>query len=328
MTGNEVYENEYKKRLKALFNNNPDRKYLVGFSNFISDKSYATIYMYTEYVNVFMNYADKEPKDLGLDDYTGYLAEIKSKTASYQIVVYNALKEFSQYLKGTGVNTSDPMQYKKKPKFKEGIKTKEKRKNSFLEKKEIRQYINEVKKGVGSGRAKARQVKWYLRDICIISLLLNTGMRCGALWKLDIDNIDLDNKKLVTIDKGEKTQEYVLSDKMVKCLKQWLEDRSNKLEGHNETALFISNRLTRMTLLSIRNIVNKYGINIEGKYITPHKLRATAITSVYEATNDVYIAQQFAGHADISTTAKIYIRGKEDGARQTGAEIMSKIANV
>lgn len=51
------------------------------------------------------------------------LASLKKCTSSYQITMYTALKEFSNYLKAAKINMDDPMQYKKRPKFKESKET-------------------------------------------------------------------------------------------------------------------------------------------------------------------------------------------------------------
>lgn len=328
MNGNEVFDNEYIHRAQVVIDKNPDKPYLLGFRNFITEKSYSTIWAYVNHVAYFMNKVNKDPKDLVLDDYLGHLAEIKNKSASYQVVTYTALKTFSEYLKAANINLNDYMQYKKRPKYKEGIETKKKREIGFLEHDEITQYINQVHEGIGNKTAKTKQSHWMDRDLCMIMILLNTGMRCNALWKLDIDNIDFENKKLITIDKGEKFQEYMLSDEVINVLNRWLKLRKTLILNDSEKALFISNRRTRITQLAIRNIIKKYAGNIKGKYITPHKLRATAITSVYEATGDLYVAQQFAGHSSPSITANTYIRGKKSKARQVGADIMRRLTTV
>ena len=331
MSGNELFDEKYIAKIQYVIDKNKDKPYLVGFKNFIADKSYSTIYAYLSHICKFMKTVEKEPEDLVLDDFTMYIADQKRRTSSYQIVVYTALKFFSEYLKAAKINMDDYMQYKKRPANKEGLETKKKREQGFLEKDEIQEYLKQIHEGVGGKKARVRQENWYERDMCIIMMFLNTGMRCSALWKLDVDNIDLKNKKLVTIDKGDKVQEYPLSDDLVRVIEGWLALRMYKLNEVNkidETALFISNRFQRMGQISISRVVTKYSVNIKGKHITPHKLRATAITSVYEATGDLYVAQQFAGHANPTITANTYIRGKKDIARKTGSDIMSGLTKL
>lgn len=326
MDGNEVFDNKYISKLNAVYDANKDKPYLVGFADFISEKSYSTIYTYTGRVAKFMSIINKQPSELTLDDYTSFLAREKNKTASYQIVMYTALREFSRYLCATHINTLDPMQYKKRPKFKESNKTKEKRENGYLAGEQLDDYLDNVEHGIYGMKFTNRN--WVLRDYFVVMLFLNTGMRCAALWKLNVDNIDVNNKVLRTIDKGEKVQVYPLSDKMIGITKAWLEDRDRKLNGKNEDALVISKYLTRMSQGCIADIVTKYAVDIKGKHITPHKLRATAITAVYEKSgNNIYVAQQFAGHSSPAIT-ELYVRGQKNKARELGADIMSKLTDV
>ena len=63
---------------------------------------------------------------------------------------------------------------------------------------------------------------------------------------------------------------------------------------------------------------------IEGKNITPHKLRATYGTQLYNKTGDLYMVQECMGHSS-PTTTELYIRGKKNKNAQAAAEIMTKI---
>lgn len=123
MDGNTAFENEYERKLNVILNKNPDKKYLRSFANHISEKASTTIHAYVSNVAMFMNRTNKAPEDLTLEDYDEMLASIKKCTSSYQITMYTSLKEFSHYLKAAKLNDDDPMQYKKRPKFKESKET-------------------------------------------------------------------------------------------------------------------------------------------------------------------------------------------------------------
>ena len=103
-----------------------------------------------------------------------------------------------------------------------------------------------------------------------------------------------------------------------------MDDRIKFLRDENELALFISNRGTRMDQRSIDRVVSKYAQDIEGKHITPHKLRATYGTQLYASTNDLYFVQSCMGHSNPKTT-ELYIRGQKDSSRKTASDIMSKL---
>lgn len=325
MNGNEEYELKCKRLIDGVIQNNPDKTYLKGFFNYMGSRlSYATRYNYLKHIVNFMNYNNKDVKDLDLDDYTDYLSSMNNKTTTHQINVYSGLKKFATYLKASQKTTINPMDYVHRPKFIERPETISKREKGFLEKKEIKQYLNTVQSGIGTHRAIARQKQWKERDLAIVSILLITGMRCSALYKLNIDDINFVNKSLVTVDKGRLAQEHSLTDEVLENIKEWIEKRKQILDGKKEDALFISNQKCRMDQSSISRVVKKYSSSIKGKNITPHKLRATYGTQLYDKTKDLYFVQECMGHSSPQVTEK-YIRGRKNEDRTIAANIMSQL---
>ena len=325
MTGKEIYEDKFKQKTETIIKDNPDKPYLKGFFNFMGNSlSCSTKFNYIYFVVTFMNSNGKKVEELDFDDYTEFLSNISNATSSYQIGVYSGLKKFATYLVASRKTEYNPMNHIARPKFKEKEETIAKREKGYLEKKEIKRYLSTVKAGVGSDRAKAKQEPWKERDLLIVLLFLNTGMRCSALYKLDVESISLEDKVLVVNDKGDKIRQYVLSDELVKHVKEWLLTREVLLGDKSERALFISNERTRMCQRSISRVVSKYAANIKGKNISPHKLRATYGTQLLEETRDIYFVQQCMGHSNPSTT-ELYIRGQNNGNETKASDIMSKI---
>lgn len=323
MNGNDIYDDNYRKKILNLIRENKDKPYLSGFAAFIN-KSSSTVFNYLSYTIAFINSVGKRVEDLILDDYTGYLYMMNDKSSSYKIVVYSSLKKFSLYLKASHRNEDDPMQYVERPKFVESEETKQKREIGYLNTKEIHKYINNIDSGVGTHRSRMRQEEWKTRDKAMILILLSTGMRCSALYKLNVNSIDFENATLTTIDKGSKYRKFELSDELLETIRSWLIDREILLEGKEEDALFISNRRSRMDQSSISDVVNKYAENICGKHITPHKLRATYGTQLYSKTGNLYMVQECMGHSNPKTT-ELYIRGQKSETAKTAADIMTKI---
>ena len=325
MTGKEIYEDKFKQRTDDIIKSNLDKPYLKGFYNYMGNSlSCSTKYNYIYYIVTFMNSNGKKVEDIDFDDYTEYLSNISNATASYQIGVYSGLKKFATYLVASRKTDYNPMELIARPKFKEKEETIKKREKGYLKKKEIKKYLSSVKSGVGSERAKAKQSQWKERDLLIILLFLNTGMRCSALYKLDVNSIDLESRTLIVTDKGDKIKQFVLSDELIEYVKAWLENREKLLNGKSENALFISNELTRMCQRSISRVVSKYAANIKGKKISPHKLRATFATQLLEETRDIYFVQQCMGHSSPSTT-ELYVRGQNNDNEAKASEIMSRI---
>lgn len=326
MNGEKEYKDKIVSRIQSILSANPEKDYLSGFYYFIHKASSSTAYNYVNCILRYMETTQKNVEDLTLDDYTKYLIAMKDMTSSYQITVYSALKKFSTYLYASGKNMLNPMQYVDRPTFEERPDKEEKRNKGFLDKNEIQEYISAVENGVGSFRAMAKQEAWKERDLAIVLIFLTTGMRCSALFKLDVDSIDFKTKTLITRDKGGKILKHALSNDVIIKINEWLEKRMKLLCGKEEDALFISNQRTRMDQSSIARVVKKYAANIDGKEITPHKLRATYGTQVYAATGDLYLTQKAMGHSNPKTT-EIYIRGQEEKNRETAAAIMSSLIN-
>lgn len=328
MKGTEEYKLKYKNKIEEVIKNNPDKPYLRGFYNFMGNKlSISTRHSYMYYVVTFVNFCNKKVEDLELDDYTNFLSQIEERTSSYQISVYSGLKKFAKYLLASRKVSDNPMEHIDRPKFIEEDTTIAKREIGYLDKREIKKYLSVAKSGTGSFRAKARQENWRERDLLIILLLLSTGMRCSALYKLDLDSIDFENQVLTSNEKGDKVRTYDLSDELIDNINKWLEKRKEILGEIQENALFISNQRNRMDQKSISRVVKKYSSDITNKNITPHKLRATYGTQLLKETNNIYFVQECMGHSNPKTT-ELYIRGEKNGNSKKASDIMSKIIGV
>lgn len=321
MNGVQQYENTIEKRINNIIIAYPS---LEGFSNYIHTKgALTTNYSYLLHITRFLNKYDKDFNQITFDDYISYLASLRQTTNGYQRCAYFALKRFSEYLVYSRKTSIDYMKDIVAPKNTESIETKEKREIGFLTKEEVDDIFENIKCGVGNDRAIAKQKEWKERDLAIMYLFLSTGIRCSAMYKLDINNIDWDDGTLIVIDKGSKVHKYVLSPKVMTALRIWMIRRNELLKGKEESALFISYRKTRLGNLGIAKIVEKYAYDIKGKHITPHKLRATFGTQLYNETRDIKFVQDQMGHSNPKTT-ELYIRGNRDADRQKAADIMSK----
>lgn len=323
MKGSQEREREIINRIDNMINNNSDIPCLKGYRYFIrSGRASSSVYQYLVTVKNFMRFVSKDPKDLSIDDYTSYLGSIETKTSSYQITAYTALKKFSLYLNANKINEENPFQYLDRPKPVESLETQTKREKGFLTKKEIKKVKENIMHGVGDYKAIIRQEKTRERDLAIVMTLLSTGMRVSALIKLDIDNLYADDRSLKVVDKGGKTMVYPLADEAWDAMENWLKRREEMLHGMSEDALFLSSRSNkRLKRDGIVKMLDKYTYNIEGKHITPHKLRATYGTQLYNATKDIYFVQKCMNHSNPKTT-ELYVRGQ---GKET--EEASKIMN-
>lgn len=315
---NTVHEDRWKAKLNSVIEQYPNY-YLKEFTNFNINLSYGTLYKYAYEVARFLEQTARPIREIGFDDYSNYMAGIRKLVPAAQIVIYSALKKYSKYLFVSGKTIKDHMEFIERPNATERQSTVDKRERGFLSEEEIPQFIQNVKKGTGCRSAK----NWKERDMFLIQLFLNTGLRCSGVWKLDVNDIDFENGQLTTTEKRGKVRTYPLNDDLLKLAEDWLKVRVSKADI-TENALFVSEKGTRLSTDRIAEIIQIYAKDIKGKHITPHKLRATYGTQVYNATKDIYLTQVAMGHKS-PTTTELYIRGQVNKSVATASNIMSKL---
>ncbi len=326
MDGNKVFEEKKVAAAYKIFEKNPDKPYLEGFFNSMMDGSITTALAYLRYSVVFLNHCGKSVEEIKYDDYINYLATLRTRTSSYRIAVYSGLKKFSCYLQASGLNNDYAMDRIKRPKPFETEETIEKRKKNYLTKAEIKRLLQTVETGFGSQRALSYQAAWKKRDKALILVMLTTGIRKGAVYKLDVDNVNFEKATITATDKGHLVVDHPIPQITVTALKEWIEDREIKLierEKTDENALFISNRGNRLSDHAIVAIVDKLSQRVIGKKISPHKLRATFATQLYNQTKDIVLVQDMMSHSSPIIT-KTYIRGGDEKKRKA-ADIMGEI---
>nr|WP_296054971.1 tyrosine-type recombinase/integrase [uncultured Blautia sp.] len=159
------------------------------------------------------------------------------------------------------------------------------------------------------------------RDLAIVTLLLGTGIRVSECVGLDIEDVDFKNNGIKVTRKGGNEMVVYFGPEVEKALKRYLEVRENiiPLEGH-EHALFYSAQRRRIGVQALENLVKKYSQQITTtKKITPHKLRSTYGTALYQETGDIYLVADVLGHKDVNTTKKHYA-AIDDARRRQAAK--------
>ena len=303
-------------KLKELVKDQP--KILNNYSQSFGNKTSNTKKIYMNHVINFCSYLKRE-FDIDMDDmdnisllnyshivsYINYIKHytpngiyINKENCSCATEFY-AIKHFCKYLKLCKYIEYNPCDEVEIPKDNKNHKI------TSLTPEEIQIIKNNIETGVGTKKAIATQEKWKNRDLCIVFLGITTGLRVSAIANIDIDDINFEEKTITTIEKGEKERTVFLSDKMIKMLELWLIDREKILNIHNKgcKALFISSEKQRIGITTIRDMLKKYTYNIDKK-ITPHKLRSTAATNLYENTGDIYLVADVLGHSNIQNTRR------------------------
>lgn len=311
------------KTLNFLNKNSKYKELLLNFYNWLN-KENSTKYNYIRFCNAFLTNRNKPVYRLDVDDYTSFLSLYKDKNCVYQVNIYTGLAHFSKYLYITKKNDENPMENVEHPKQNESQVTALKREDNYLKPEELRLYLSNLKNGIGSELEKVWQKKLLERDQFLIYLFLSTGARCSAISQMDLDDIVEENNTvyIMTTEKRGKVRKYFLTEDIRVMLNSYLDLRSELLLGKQHIpALFITKNGTRLSNREIIEIVKKYGKGI--KNISPHKLRATFGTMLYEKTKDIYMVQQAMGHSNPGTT-QLYIRGQKEKIQMKSSELISR----
>lgn len=174
-----------------------------------------------------------------------------------------------------------------------------------------------------SGMKKVYFEKNKERNLALFTLLLGTGIRVSECVGLDIEDVDFKHNRIKIIRKGGKEDFVYFGSEVADALWQYLQVREGiqTKEGH-EHALFLSVQKRRICVQSIENLVTDCAKNVTTiKHITPHKLRSTYGTSLYQETGDIYLVAEVLGHNDVNTTRKHYAALGEDRKRQAASAV-------
>ncbi|WP_055069772.1 tyrosine-type recombinase/integrase [Clostridium massiliamazoniense] len=144
----------------------------------------------------------------------------------------------------------------------------------------------------------------WIRDWCILTIFLNTGMRLSELCSLNISN--LNNNTITVIGKGNKERIVYFNKAVMEALLKYKEIRFRDdliVKPGHEDALFLSERKQRISKRTVEQLVSNALENSKfNKHYTTHKLRHTSATLMLKAGVDIRTIQTTLGHKSISTT--------------------------
>lgn len=191
-----------------------------------------------------------------------------------------------------------------------------------LEPNEVSILLDQVEDGT---RLTKKELEYHkktrLRDVALMTLLLGTGIRVSECVGLDIQDVDFDVCGIKIRRKGGYEAVVYFGDEVETALLDYMEEREYviPLSGH-ENALFLSMQNRRMSVRAVENLVKKYASRVTTlKKITPHKLRSTYGTALYQETGDIYLVADVLGHKDVNTTRKHYA-AQQDASRRRAAQ--------
>lgn len=226
-----------------------------------------------------------------------------------------ALRSFYNYFYQNEIITNNPAALVPLPKQHE-------REIIRLEPNEVAILLDQVEDGTKLTKKELEyHKKTKIRDIALMTLLLGTGIRVSECVGLDVNDVNFETGGIKVRRKGGYEAVIYFGDEVETALLDYLEQREHIIpaEGH-ENALFLSLQNRRMAVRSVENLVKKYASRVTTlKKITPHKLRSTYGTALYQETGDIYLVADVLGHKDVNTTRKHYA-AQEDERRRRAAK--------
>jgi len=231
-----------------------------------------TINSYILHNRKFLEFVGKKPDDVGEDDIKSFLSSLIEKKLSPAslTLVRSALKFYYQEILGKNIfgNIRTPKKERKLP----DILTKE-----------------EVSKLLEATRNRKSKL--------IISLLYSSGLRVSEVLNLKVHDLDLHEKiGWVRAGKGKKDRLFILSDKIIGPLTDYLSGKDN------EEYLFTGKK-GKMTARNIQKMIKKSAVRAGiNKKVSPHTLRHSYGTHLLENGVDIRKIQMLLGHSQLSTT--------------------------
>lgn len=142
------------------------------------------------------------------------------------------------------------------------------------------------------------------RNKAIIEVLFSCGLRVSELTNLKLSNLYLDEEYVRVEGKGRKERLVPISQKAIKELGYWFDDRRlMNIKKGEEDYVFLNRRGAHLTRTMILIMVKKYaeeaGIK---KTISPHTFRHSFATALLEGGADLRVIQAMLGHESIGTT--------------------------
>ncbi len=271
----------------------------------LSALTIADLTAYTEYLTFYVREDEHDPENARA--FTNHEVAIKRKLCS--------IRAFYEYLFKAQRIPSNVTSLISLPKIHE-------KPILLLSREEVQHLLHGAATGDGlTDRQQKYQKLTASRDYAMLMLFLGTGIRVSECVGINLEDVDFtENAFLVTRKGGNQVMLY-FNQEVADALLTYLDERMKveTVPGHEE-AFFLSIQRKRMTQRAVQNMVKKYAKIAAPlkRRISPHKLRSTFATQLYQETGDIYLVADALGHTSVDTTRKHYA-DMSDARRRTVA---------
>ena len=173
------------------------------------------------------------------------------------------------------------------------------------------------------------QIKWIfesidrntclgIRDYAVYALMYQTGLRVGEVHTLDLSSIDLENRTLSVLGKGNKPRQLYITDELAQILCEWIAVRPAFFNSRHNHALFVSKKGNRLAIRTMEDNFKKLlqRSNFQTHFnVTCHTLRHTFASHLNDKDVDILVIQSLLGHSTTRSTEP-YIHPSTEKVRQ------------
>ncbi len=261
-----------------------------------------TLYNYNLKLQHFADRVVKPCSMITTHDIRYYLALISQEKVlkeSTMATNFSVLKSFFAWLNNEEIIDKDPMRKLKTP---------------SLNKRNLRKALS------GEELEKVRNACNTLREKALVEFLSSSGCRVSELQQLNILDLDLNERSVEVLGKGDKKRVVYFSPRAKLFIQEYIESRKDK-----NPALFVSERAPypRLGVRAIQLEIKRLGEEAKlNRKVHPHLLRHTFATLALNSGMDITVIQSILGHESVATT-QIYTSLNKDHIKSEYRKLIS-----
>jgi len=262
------------------------RKRLAAFANFIGESAKLPDFTLSV-ARAFV--ASLQERETRYEDHPIAPKKDGGLSAFYIHSFVRAIKAFSVWLHEEGFTSSNVMAKLKRPKLPKPM-------IEVLTDEEIERLVNSLNTDTFLG----------MRMMCIILMLLDTGVRASELLGITLDDIDWQNDTIKVWGKGSKQREVAFDPQTKKYLLRYVNAFRPEPPNPSIKEVFLSVEGTPLTYNGLAQVIKRAGQSVGIPRLRPHLFRHSFAVKYLVAGGDLITLKLILGHTDIATT-QIYL---------------------
>lgn len=142
-----------------------------------------------------------------------------------------------------------------------------------------------------------------VRNMLIVELFYTTGIRRSELIGLKLSNVDIDNKVIKVLGKGNKERYIPVVPQVVELIMSYLFKRIDLQVINDDLYFFLSEKGNKLSESFVYRLINDYFSNVSEKVKkSPHVLRHTFATHLLDNGADLNSVKELLGHSSLAST--------------------------